>query len=98
MTHRRTYDPENRREVFDILRSQILAARLKVTLDEKQSRETSPMVMRLSKMELPPIVQSHYCVDDVQAAGVAQNAADVRSGQRRKEPADEIKNDLGLDD
>lgn len=37
MTHRRTYEPENRREVFETLRRQILAARLKVILDEKSA-------------------------------------------------------------
>lgn len=37
MTHRRTYEPEYRREVFDTLRRQILAARLKVILDEKSA-------------------------------------------------------------
>lgn len=64
MTNRRNYDPENRREVFDELRSQILAARLKATLDERQYRETSPTVMRLSKLELPPIVEARYCVGE----------------------------------
>lgn len=37
MIHRRTYEPENRREVFDTLRRLILAARLKVILDEKSA-------------------------------------------------------------
>lgn len=34
MTDRRTYDPTRKEQVFATLRREILAARLKVTLDE----------------------------------------------------------------
>ncbi|WP_193342621.1 hypothetical protein [Pseudarthrobacter sp. AB1] len=44
-------------EVFATLRREILAARLKVTLDEQLNRETSPTVKSLAQMKLPPIVR-----------------------------------------
>jgi hypothetical protein len=56
MTKRGTYDPACKDQVFATLRREILAARLKVTLDEQLNRETSPMVKRLARMKLPPIV------------------------------------------
>jgi hypothetical protein len=43
--------------VFKKLRREILAARLKVTLDEQLNRKTSPIVKRLSEMKLPPIAR-----------------------------------------
>lgn len=46
-------------QVFATLRREILAARLKVTLDEQLGRETSPTVIRLSNMKLPPIPALH---------------------------------------
>lgn len=67
MTKRRTYDPARKDQVFYTLRREILAARLKVTLDEQLNRETSPTVLRLSRMKLPPIVRPYYRVGDVQA-------------------------------
>ncbi|MDR6436870.1 hypothetical protein J2790_002013 [Paenarthrobacter nicotinovorans] len=45
-------------QVFKKLRREILAARLKVTLDEQLNRKTSPTVKRLSEMKLPPIARS----------------------------------------
>ena len=53
VTNRRTYDPTNKEQVFATLRREILAARLKVTLDEQLNRETSPTVKPLGKMKLP---------------------------------------------
>ena len=50
-------------QVFDILRREILTARLKVTLDEQLGRGTSPTVIRLSKMQLPPLART-FCADD----------------------------------
>jgi hypothetical protein len=58
MTYRRTYDPANRDEVLATLRREILAARLKVTLDAQLGRKTSPKVKLLSEMKLPPAVRS----------------------------------------
>ncbi|MGP5608415.1 hypothetical protein [Arthrobacter rhombi] len=43
-------------EVFDTIRREILAARLKVTLDQELERKTSPTVKRLSQMKLTPLV------------------------------------------
>lgn len=57
MVLRRKYDPTNKKLVFATLRREILAARLKVTLDAQLNRETSPVVMALSMMNLPPIVR-----------------------------------------
>lgn len=48
-------DPERRDQVLRTLRREILAARLKVTLDEQLNRETSPTVKRRARMKLPPV-------------------------------------------
>lgn len=63
MPDQRQYDPKRKQQVFDTLRREILAARLKVTLDEQLGRTTSPTVIRLSKMRLPPIVRTYYSND-----------------------------------
>lgn len=63
MTIQRKYDPRSKEQVFNTLRREILAARLKVTLDEQLGRTTSSTVKRLSKMKLPPIVRAYYPVD-----------------------------------
>lgn len=60
MTEHRTYYPTRKDQVFDTLRREILAARLKVTLDEQLNRETSSTVRRLAGMKLPPIVRPYY--------------------------------------
>lgn len=52
-------DPTRTNQVFAMLRREILAARLKVTLDNQLGRETSPTVIRLAKMKLPPMARSH---------------------------------------
>jgi hypothetical protein len=44
MSHRRAYDPTNSKEAFATLRREIVAARLKLTLDEQLGRPTSPKV------------------------------------------------------
>ncbi|MCG2622999.1 hypothetical protein LVY72_13940 [Arthrobacter sp. I2-34] len=60
MTYRRSYDPADRDQVAAVLRKEIRAARLKVTLDRKLGRETSPQVKLLVGLTLPPLVrQSH---------------------------------------
>lgn len=56
-TTRRKYDPKRKDQVFDTLRREILAARLKVTLDEQLKRPTSATVKRLARMKLPPTVR-----------------------------------------
>ena len=61
---RRKYNPAHKDQVFDTLRREILAARLKVTLDEQLHRETSPIVKRLSQMKLPPISRPYQADDD----------------------------------
>jgi hypothetical protein len=48
------YAGEGKAEMFDILRREILAARLKVTLDRELNRPTSDSVRRLATMKLPP--------------------------------------------
>jgi hypothetical protein len=57
MTYRRTYDPTNREQVASALRKEIRAARLKITLDRKLGRETSPQVKLLAGLTLPPLVR-----------------------------------------
>ncbi|MGJ9426853.1 hypothetical protein ACHABX_13545 [Nesterenkonia halotolerans] len=44
----------SKEQMFDILRREILAARLKITLDMRQGRTTPPEVQGLAAMELPP--------------------------------------------
>lgn len=63
---RRVYNPKRKDQVFDVLRREILAARLKVTLDEQLHRETSLIVKRLAGMKLPPIVRP-FPADDANA-------------------------------
>jgi hypothetical protein len=57
------FDPARRDKIFAILRREILAARLKVTLDEQLGRETSPTVKHLAGMKLPPIGRPHQSGD-----------------------------------
>lgn len=57
MARTRKYKPTRKEQVFDTLRREILAARLKVTLDEQLNRPTSVTVKRLAMMKLPPMVK-----------------------------------------
>ncbi|MGJ9426405.1 hypothetical protein ACHABX_11260 [Nesterenkonia halotolerans] len=56
----RNYDPNNRDEVQTVLRREIRAARLKVTLDRHLNRPTSDAVKRLASLELPPFVRDGW--------------------------------------
>lgn len=72
VTKRRTYNPSHKDEVFATLRREILAARLKVTLDEQLNRETSTTVKALAGMKLPPIARPHQrCYSQAEPAGPA---------------------------
>ncbi|POH75187.1 hypothetical protein [Arthrobacter glacialis] len=93
----RAYDPENRDQVFDTLRREILAAQVKVTLDKELNRPTSDTVKRLAGMKLPPIVKMNHYICDAQICAVAQNAKDIRAGHRCPMPADEVRRDLDPD-
>lgn len=55
-TTKTRYDGKTKAEMFHILRREILAARLKVTLDKQLGRLTSDTVRRLAAMDLPPII------------------------------------------
>lgn len=87
MNSRRRYNPAHKDEVFDTLRREILAARLRVTLDEQLNRETPVEVKKLSRMKLPPIVRPST------EAGVVFRGEDFRivpvneSAQERHEAA-----------
>ncbi|MGJ9426406.1 hypothetical protein ACHABX_11265 [Nesterenkonia halotolerans] len=48
------YTGLSKEQMFDTLRREILAARLKITLDERQGRPTSPEVRDLAAMDMPP--------------------------------------------
>lgn len=72
---RRKYDPTNRDQVLNALRQSILAAQLKVTLDEQLGRETSPKVLALSKRDLPPLVR---VPQDGEAVSANRGARDGR--------------------
>lgn len=50
-------NPAKTNQIFAMLSREILAARLKVTLDNQLGRETSPTVTRLAGMKLPPIAR-----------------------------------------
>lgn len=50
----RLSNEDRKQQMFERLRREILAARLKVTLDEQFKRETSPTVKALAGMKLPP--------------------------------------------
>lgn len=54
VTNKEQYAGKSKAEMFDILRREILAARLKVTLDRELNRPTSDSVRRLAAMKLPP--------------------------------------------
>lgn len=54
-TSREQYDKKSKAEMFSILTREILAARLKVTLDRELNRPTSETVRKLAAMNLPPI-------------------------------------------
>lgn len=56
--------PARTNQVFATLRREILAARLKVTLDEQLGRKTSPTVTHLAGMNLPPIGRPGQSGDD----------------------------------
>ena len=75
MVKERAYDPTDKVQAFRALRQEILATRLKVTLDEELGRETSPVVLHLSRTTLPPSVRPHHCVCDAQAAATGSNAS-----------------------
>lgn len=62
MVSQRAYDPTNRDQVIAELRREILAARLKVTIDRKLKRRPSAATLRLAGTKLPPAAQAHYAV------------------------------------
>lgn len=53
MSIQRRYDPTQKDQVINTLRREILAARLKVTLDRKLGETTSDLVKKLAGMDLP---------------------------------------------
>ncbi|MGP0223236.1 MULTISPECIES: hypothetical protein [unclassified Paenarthrobacter] len=57
MDQQKFSDKAHKDQVFRKLRREILAARLKVTLDEQLKRPTSPTVKKLSEMKLPAIIR-----------------------------------------
>ena len=67
MDRRWPKDPTNKPDVFNVLRPEIRAARLKVTLDEQPGRETSSTVKLLAGMTLPPMVLLARPSSDAQA-------------------------------
>ena len=59
-------------QLFRTLRREILAARLKVTLDEQLGRETSETVRALAGMDLPSVVQASPVVGRVMLSDPAK--------------------------
>ncbi|MCH8560344.1 hypothetical protein [Nesterenkonia sp. DZ6] len=56
-TTKAQYDLKSKAEIFYILRREILAARLKISLDKKFGRPTSEKVRRFAAMDLPPVIR-----------------------------------------
>lgn len=54
VTAENPYSQMSTDELFDVLRREILAARLKLALDEELGRSSTPMQKRLAGMSLPP--------------------------------------------
>ncbi|MGM0928826.1 MAG: hypothetical protein ACQEXN_03830 [Actinomycetota bacterium] len=77
-TYRRAYDPTNREQVLSTLRREILAARLKVTLDNKLARETSGRVKLLAGVTLPPLVRHHRRSKDAEGHEGSRGDATAR--------------------
>ena len=67
MTVQRKYDPTRKDQVFNTLRRETLAARLKITLDEKLGEQTSETVKKLASMTLPPRIRGNR--DDAELPG-----------------------------
>jgi hypothetical protein len=67
--------------VINTLRREILAARLKVILDEQLRRETSPTVKALARMKLPAIFRPSYRARDPKA-DVSGLATSSESGNK----------------
>lgn len=83
-------------QVFKKLRREILAARLKVTLDQQLNRETSPSVKRLSEMKLPPPVakpasappaRNSFKVDMARSGGRVQYSNAIPQAQQGRRVA-----------
>lgn len=83
MARTRTYGLSRKDQVFDTLRREILAARLKVTLDEQLGRKTSPTVKRLAKTKLPPIVRPQYRVVDLSTREARHGVASEQTSRPR---------------
>lgn len=69
MTHTNNQGADRRSEVLRKLRREILTARLKVTLDEKRNRTTSPTVKFLSEMRLPSVADVQIAAGDLPRTG-----------------------------
>jgi hypothetical protein len=67
-------DPATKDQIFATLRREIFAARLKVTLDDQLGRETSPTVIRLSKMKLPIVRPLHRGDYQAKPAGLTRSS------------------------
>lgn len=52
------YRSVSREQMLDILFREILAARLKIDLDQELNRPTSDAVMRLAAMKLPRVTRT----------------------------------------
>ncbi|MGF4043314.1 hypothetical protein ACX800_03845 [Paenarthrobacter nitroguajacolicus] len=81
-------------QVFKKLRREILAARLKVTLDQQLNRETSPSVKRLSEMKLPPVAKpasaparNSFKVDMARSGGRVQYSNAIPQAQQGRRVA-----------
>lgn len=97
MATNRRYYPSNKSQMLRTMRREIMAARLKVALNNELKRETSAAVKSLAGWILPPIVNQNSPISDDQADAILQKASDIRAGRRQTIPADEVRRDLGLE-
>lgn len=92
MVSQRAYDPTDRDQVVAELRREILAARLKVTIDKKLKRKPSAASLRLAGTKLPPTGRAHYAVRPVPVVDIGSIQPDDSSGSwiagRSSAPAD----------
>ncbi|PYI69826.1 hypothetical protein CVV68_01600 [Arthrobacter livingstonensis] len=95
MANKSKYTGWSKDQFMATLRREILAARLKVTLDEQLHRETSLTVKRLANMKLPRMRTPGCRIGSDPADALVRRALDVRAGRPKTVPAAEVLRELG---
>lgn len=97
MTKPTKYRQHGKGYVLNVLRREILAARLKVTVDKELGRPTSDKVKCLAAMDLPPIIRSDHSAEKTtdHGSGEPANKDPGRDTRRREILAARLKVALG---